>query len=84
VGQFFHNFEHSPEGRTHCTGPLSNPYRIVHLHGRHQISLPYAKGHGRGGKPQWFRFPKRLGYGYAMASGVRIDSPPESYLGRPL
>ena len=75
VNQFFHNFEHSKEGRTHCTGSKSNPYIITHVEGKHKISLPYAKGHGRGRKPQWFRFPKKLGNGYDMASGVKIEKP---------
>ena len=76
VGQFFHNHEHSPEGRTHCTGPLSNPYRIEHVAGKHKISHPYAKGHGRGGVSQWFRFPEKLGDGYDLSSGIRIAKPP--------
>lgn len=71
--QFFHNFEHDPKGRTHCKGPPSNPYIIAHEKGKHKITLRYARGHGRGAKPQWFKFTKRLGNGYDLASGVPVE-----------
>lgn len=74
VLQFFHNFEHSEEGTTHCIGPGSNPYTIEHKNGKHIISLHHAKGHGRGNESQWFYFPKKLGSGYDMASGIKVDS----------
>jgi len=70
--QYFHNYEHDPEGRKHCTGPRSNPYRIKHSKGRHIISHKTATGHGKGGKTQKFRFPKKLGSGYDLASGVKV------------
>ncbi|KKM07596.1 hypothetical protein LCGC14_1732320 [marine sediment metagenome] len=74
--QYFHNYEHDVEGRTHCTGPDSNPYEIEHVHGMHKISHQYAVGHGRGGKRQWWHFPKRLEEGYDMSSGVRVAETP--------
>ena len=69
--QFFHNYEHDPAGRTHCQSNGKHPYRITHLNGKHIISSQIAVGHGRGRKPQAFRFTKRLGKGYDMMSGVR-------------
>jgi len=75
IMQYFHNYEHSPEGRNHCRGPASNPYIIEHVDGKHKISLPVCVGHGRGCKRQWFRFMRRLGNGWDMASGVKIDRP---------
>jgi len=75
ASQHFHNFEHSKEGRTHCTGPISNPYKIEHANGKHKISHQFAKGHGRGGKTQWFRFTKELDDGYDMSSGVKVNQP---------
>lgn len=73
--QYFHNFEHSPDGRNHCKSNGTHPYTIRHSNGKHIISSPVAQGHGRGGKPQWFRFKKRLGGGYDMASGVKVANP---------
>lgn len=67
---FFHNYEHSKEGRTHCKGPPSNPYLIKHSGGKHEISLQYAKGHGRTGT-QWFKFNKKLGDGWELESGEK-------------
>ena len=72
VLQHFHNYEHDPKGRTHCKSSGKHPYSIEHASGRHKISHSVAIGHGRGGKPQKFRFTKRLGNGYDMTSGVRI------------
>jgi len=73
VLQFFHCYEHDPEGRTHCTGPASNPYVIEHVDGKHKISLPVAVGHGKKLEREWFRFTERLGDGWDMASGVKVD-----------
>lgn len=75
VCQFFHNFEHSKEGRAHCKSNGNYPYTIKHYKGKHIISAKMAKGHGRGCKPQWFLFTRRLGGGYDMASGVKIGNP---------
>jgi hypothetical protein len=71
--QFFHNYEHDPEGRTHCMGPESNPYIIVHYDGGHVINTEYAKGHDKKRDITWFRFMDKLGPGWDLASGVRID-----------
>ena len=74
VRHFFHNYEHDSEGRRHCTGPVSNPYKIEHVGGKHKITHKYAKGHGKSRKPQWFKFTKRLGNGWDLSSGVPVDS----------
>lgn len=71
--QYFHNFEHDPEGRTHCVGPESNSYVIIHENGKHVINTEYARGHGKGNEPQWFRFTNKVGNGYDLASGVLVD-----------
>lgn len=71
--QYFHNYEHDPEGRTHCRGPEGNPYRIVHYKGKHIINTQYAKGHGKGNIPQWFKFTDRVGLGWDLASGVKVE-----------
>ncbi len=76
VLQYFHNFEHSNEGRNHCKGPASNPYTIRHSNGKHIISLSVAVGHGKGKKRQWFKFARKLEEGYDMASGVKIEGRP--------
>ena len=73
VLQFFHNFEHDPRGRTHCESHGQFPYSIEHVNGKHRISSREAIGHGRGGKPQKFRFTKRLGSGWDMTSGLKVD-----------
>jgi len=78
VLQYFHNYEHDSEGRTHCSGPDSNPYRIGHLGGKHIISHRYAVGHGKKCKRQWFKFTRRLGFGYDMASGIKVSEPDNS------
>ena len=72
VLQFFHNYEHDKEGRTHCTGPPSNPWTIEMLGERHVISSQYAMGHGRG-HTQWFKFTEKAPGGWFMKSGQRID-----------
>ncbi len=72
ASQFFHNYEHSHEGLTHCRGPASNPYRIVHRKGKHTISTKYAKGHGKNKKTQWFEFGSRTGLGWDLASGTKV------------
>lgn len=71
--EFFHNFEHDKLGRRHCKGGASNPYVISHVDGKHKISTRFARGHGRGAQPQWFRFTRRLGNGWDLASGVKVD-----------
>ena len=76
VLQFFHNFEHDPEGLNHCQSDGDHPYTIKHKNGKHIISHPVVRGHGRGRKPQWFEFTVRLGDGDDMASARRIDAPP--------
>ena len=75
VLQYFHNFEHDPTGRSHCHSNGNYPYTIRHYNGKHIISSRIVRGHGRGGKPQWFRFTRRLGGGYDMTSGVKISAP---------
>ena len=74
VSQYFHNYEHSPEGLTHCRGPALNPYRIVHHKGENIINTEYAKGHGKNKETQWFKFGKRVGPGWSLASGVMVES----------
>lgn len=73
--QFFHNFEHNAKGRNHCKSAGKYPYNIHHAKGKHVISRSLARGHGRGGKPQWFKFTGRVAGGYDMASGKRIKPP---------
>ena len=75
VAQFFHNFEHDPSGLNHCHSAGQHPYSISHKDGKHIITSRIACGHGRGKKPQWFRFTRRLGSGYELGSGVRITKP---------
>lgn len=72
VMQYFHNYEHDPRGLNHCRSAGNYPYEIEHVNGRHKISARIAIGHGRGGKPQKFRFTRKLGSGWDMASGVKI------------
>lgn len=74
VGQYFHNYEHDPEGRTHCLGPESNPYVIIHSNGKHLINTEYAVGHDKGVNRQWFRFKKKLAGGYDLSSGEKVES----------
>lgn len=76
VMQFFHNFEHDPSGLNHCHSNGDYPYEIQHKDGKHVISHSIARGHGRGCKPQWFKFPVRCDGGFDMASATRIDGPP--------
>lgn len=73
VLQYFHNFEHDPTGRNHCQSSGNYPYTIRHSNGKHIISNSIARGHGRGRKPQWFKFTRRLDNGYDMSSGIKID-----------
>ena len=75
VLQYFHNYEHDPLGRNHCHSSGKYPYTIKHYNGKHVISNPIARGHGKGGKPQLFRFTRRLGNGYDMSSGVKVGTP---------
>uniref|UniRef100_A0A6M3JA74 Putative ligase n=1 Tax=viral metagenome TaxID=1070528 RepID=A0A6M3JA74_9ZZZZ len=76
VVDYFHNYEHSPEGENHCVGSESNPYEISHLDGKHVISLKYARGHGVGNRPQWFYFPRVLDGGFELESGQPLDDVP--------
>lgn len=73
VLQHFHNYEHDPQGLNHCKSNGQYTYVIQHVNGKHKISAKVAIGHGRGGKPQMFRFKERLGDGYDMASGVKTS-----------
>ena len=79
--QFFHNFQHDVEGRTHCNGPQSNPWSIEHSNGKHIITSKYARGHGRGKKPQWFQFTEKLKTGYDLRSAIKIatEKVPDSF-----
>ena len=81
VLQYFHNYEHDPEGGTHCIGMPSNPYVIQHEDGKHIISTKFAKGHGRS-DVQWFEFSKRLGLGYDMSSYEKVDKSDVTAKGR--
>ncbi|KKK76481.1 hypothetical protein LCGC14_2863210 [marine sediment metagenome] len=72
VLQYFHNFEHDPTGRNHCKSNGNFPYTIEHVDGKHKISARVAIGHGKGGKSQKFKFTRRLGNGWDMASGEKI------------
>lgn len=72
--QYFHNYEHDTEGRTHCLGPESNPYIIIHQNGKHLINTEYAVGHDKSVKRQWFRFDKKIGDSYDLSSGEMVDS----------
>jgi hypothetical protein len=74
VLQYFHNYEHDPEGLTHCRGPENNPYRIVHYKGDHIINVKAARGHGKGNIPQWFKFTERSGSGWKLSSGEKVDN----------
>ena len=73
VAEFFHNFEHDPKGLNHCCSTGNHPYEVRHLDGKHVITSRVARGHGRARKPQWFKFARRLGDGWDLASGVKID-----------
>jgi len=73
VSDYFHNFEHSPKGLNHCHSNGNNPYRIKHYKRKHVISNKIATGHGRGNKPQKFRFTKRLADGWDLSSGKKVD-----------
>lgn len=75
VAEFFHNFEHDPKGLNHCHSDGNHPYRIYHLNGKHVITGMVACGHGRGRKPQWFKFTLKLEKGWDLASGVKIARP---------
>ncbi len=75
IEQFFHNFEHDPKGLNHCHSAGNHPYQVHHFGGKHVITGKVARGHGRGCKPQWFRFTRRLSDGWDLASGVKIEQP---------
>ena len=75
VLQHFHNFEHDKTGRSHCRSGGKYPYTIKHVNRRHVISNNIAVGHGRAGKPQLFKFTKRVPGGFDMASGVKVKAP---------
>ena len=75
VEPYFHNFEHSETGTTHCHSEGDHPYEIKMVGGKHMITAHVARGHGYGNKPQWFVFITKLDGGYDLASGVRIDKP---------
>lgn len=71
--QYFHNFEHDPDGLNHCKSEGQYPYQIEHVDGKHKISAKIAIGHGKGNKPQAFEFSERLGDGWDLASGKPIE-----------
>jgi len=73
VSDYFHNYEHDPKGLTHCHSDGKHPYRIKHYKRKHVISNRTATGHGRGNKPQKFKFAKKLGNGWDLSSGMKID-----------
>ncbi len=75
VVDYFHNYEHDPQGLTHCKGSDANPYEIKHFEDKHIISLAYARGHGENNTPQWFHFPKKLRDGFELESGKKINVP---------
>lgn len=65
----FHNHEH---GYQHCEGPPSNPYTIKHVGAKHVITKEYARGHGQGNAPVWFKFETKLKSGWALSSGTEV------------
>jgi len=73
VSDYFHNYEHDSKGRTHCHSDGKHSYRIKHRNRKHVISNKIATGHGRGNKPQKFRFTRKLGDGWDLSSGAKID-----------
>lgn len=73
VAEYFHNFEHSAAGLNHCHSDGNNPYKIYHYKGKHVITNKQATGHGRGNKPQKFKFTRKLDRGYDLSSGIKID-----------
>ena len=72
VEDYFHNYEHSDAGLTHCHSEGKHSYTIEHYHGKHKISAQIAVGHGKGNKPVKFRFTKKLGDGWELSSGVPV------------
>jgi len=80
--QYFHNYEHDIEGRTHCRGPESNPYRIVHYKDTHIINTEFAKGHDKKNNIQWFKFTKRKGPGFLLSSGEKTEYQDTTVKGR--
>lgn len=72
VRDYFHNYEHDPQGRTHCKSKGKHAYSIIHDKGKHVISSRVATGHGRGGKPQKFIFTRMLKKGWDLASGRKV------------
>jgi len=67
---YFHNYEH---GYKHCKGGMKNPYEIEHYKNIHIINKQYARGHGQGRKPQWFKFTKKVKSGWELESGIKIS-----------
>lgn len=67
----FHFFDH--QNYTHCKSPLSNPWTIEHIGKKHGISSQYARGHGIGRVPQWFRFEEKTGNLWDLESGTKVD-----------
>ena len=78
VEPHFHNFEHSETGTTHCHSEGNHPYEISMSNGKHIISAQVAKGHGYDNESQWFVFAEKLGSGYNLASGIKIDGPEQA------
>ncbi len=74
VEPHFHNFEHSEAGTTHCHSEGKHPYEIKMVNGKHKITAQVAQGHGYDNEPQWFVFTEKLGDGYDLAAGIKIDN----------
>lgn len=87
----FHNFATHPieedpnntPGYSHCVGNSKNKrYLITHINGKHGINQEYARGHGKGKEPIWFKFTKKINEDlYDLSSGkeVSVDSIPKEY-----
>jgi hypothetical protein len=78
VEPYFHNFEHNEAGTTHCHSEGNYPYEIKMVNGKHIITGHIARGHGYGNEPQWFVFINKLGSGYDLSSGIKIDNPEQA------
>lgn len=57
IEQFFHK----GTGETHLSG-------VKHIGDKHIIAKRYAKG-----QDQWFRFTERVGNGFDLSSGKKVD-----------
>jgi len=69
---YFHYENHGK--LEHCQGGPANPYQTKHSGRGHLISKQYARGHGVGNKPQWFKFTKKHSPGWwVLESGEMVD-----------